>query len=143
MTENNNIQKTMPPAKAAFDDLIRLKLRREERQEQPTDIFVKSLGKTMQFIAPTHDQQLDFIAAVRRAGNINGSYDAYRCLVYDCCPMLHDDKLHAELGVVEPYDIIDKLFGPIEVMEIGDTIADMYMASLADDVKNSSSATTK
>ncbi len=123
-------------ARATFDDLIRLKLRQEQRRESSIDLDIASLGKTLQFIAPSRDQQLDFVSEVRKFGDISGSYDAYRKLVYDCCPALHDTKLHAELGVVDPYDAVDKLFAPVEVMNIGDHIADAYMSAIADDVKN-------
>lgn len=122
-------------SKATFDDLIRLKLRREERMEQLVDLPVESLGKTLQFKAPTRDEQLDFIEGVRRSGGVNGSYDAYRQLVYSCCPMLHDSELHKELGVTDPCDTVDKLFGPVEVMSIGDKLAEKFMA-MGTDIKN-------
>ena len=122
--------------KATFDDLIRLKLRKDEQKEKPVEILVESLGKNLVFTSPTRDQQLDFIGEVRKAGDINNSYAAYRKLVYDCCPMLHDTKLHEKLGIVDPYDSVDVLFSPVEVMEIGDDIADAFM-SAAKDIKNS------
>ncbi len=122
--------------RATFEDLIRLKLRREEQREHPVDIMVESLGKSLTFTAPTRDQQLSFIGEVRGAGDINGSYEAYRSLVYDCCPTLHSAKLHTELGVEDPYDVVDKLFGPVEVMNIGDQLAEHFMKALPDTVKN-------
>ena len=121
--------------KATFDDLIRLKLRRDEQREKPIEIEVESLGKTLTFTAPTRDQQLDFIGEVRNGGDINGAYGAYRKLVYDCCPDLHNTKLHADLGVIDPYDVIDTLFTPVEVMAIGDKLADNFM-SVAAEIKN-------
>ena len=122
--------------RATFDDLVRLKLRQEKRREDSIELEVSSLGKTLQFTAPSRDQQLDFVGEVRKSGDISGSYDAYRRLVYDCCPALHNTELHSKLGVVDPYDVVDKLFGPVEVMGLGDRIADAYMSAIADDVKN-------
>ena len=122
--------------RATFDDLIRLKLRREEQRGNSVEIMIESLGKPLLFVAPSRDQQLDFIGTVRKSADFSGSYEAYRCLVYDCCPALHSKELHTEFNVEDPYDIIDKLFGPIEVMHIGDELADRFMMALPDDVKN-------
>lgn len=66
---------------------------------------------------------------------IEKAYPAYRQLVYDCCPLLHDVNLHSELGVIDPYDAVDKLFTPLEVMEIGDRLAESFSA-LESDLKN-------
>lgn len=121
--------------KATFDDLIRLKLRREEQREKPIELMVESLGKTLTFTAPTRDQQLDFIGGVRNDGDIGNAYTAYKKLVYDCCGVLHDAKLHNEIGAVDPYDTVDILFSPVEVMAIGDKLADEFM-SVAAEIKN-------
>ncbi|MCI8387025.1 MAG: hypothetical protein HFE63_00975 [Clostridiales bacterium] len=121
--------------KVTFDDILRLKLRREEQQSETLEIAIPALGKSLEFKSPTCDQQLDFISAVRTAGGVDGSYDAYRKLVYDCCPMLHSDKLHAEMDVRDPYDVVDMLFTPIEVMDIGDKICDRFFKVSAE-IKN-------
>ena len=121
--------------KATFDDLIRLKLRRDEQREKPIEIEVKSLGKTLVFTAPKNAQQLDFLGEIRKAITIDGGYAAYRKLIYDCCPALHDTKLHGEIGVVDPYDTVDKLFLPVEVMSIGDELTDKSMTAEAE-IKN-------
>jgi len=121
--------------KATFDDLIRLKLRREEQREKPIEIQVESLGKTLVFKFPSNDQQLDLIADIQKLGAGN-TYEAYRKFVYDCCPMLHDTKLHEELGVVDPYDVMNVLFLPSEVLNIGDEIAAKTI-TIREDIKNS------
>ena len=121
--------------KATFDDLIRLKLRRAEQRETPIEIKVESLGKALIFIAPNKDQQLDFISGLRSAGSISNAYEPYRKFVYDCCPALHDPKLHDELGAVDPYDAIDILFPPKEVIDIGDAIADKFL-TVTSEIKN-------
>ena len=121
--------------KATFDDLIRLKLRREEQREKPIEIPVEALGKTLMFKAPSRDEQLNFIGEVRNGKDIDNVEAAYRKLIYNCCPMLHDAKLQGELGAVDPYDTVKILFSPVEVMDIGDKIADMFM-TIAKDIKN-------
>lgn len=123
---------------ALIDDLIRLKLRRDEAAAKPIEINIASLGKAMTFTMPTRDQQLDFIGAIRGSagGNfVEKAYPAYRQLVYDCCPLLHDANLHSELGVIDPYDAVDKLFAPLEVMEIGDRLTERF-GSIQADIKN-------
>lgn len=121
--------------KVTFDDILKLKLRREEQQSETLDIEIPALGKALEFKSPSCVSQLDFISEVRTAGNIENSYDAYRRLVYDCCPALHNDALHDDLNVKDPYDIIDMLFTPIEVIEIGDRICDRFF-KVTGEIKN-------
>lgn len=122
--------------KASFDDIVRLKLRREKANTKTVDIPIASLGKTLTFTSPSKDVQLDFISDVRSGGSLSVAYDAYRAFVYACCPILHDANLQNELGVVDPSDTVDKLFAPMEVYNIGDRLADEFMGPLKDDIKN-------
>lgn len=118
-----------------FDDILRLKLRREEQGKAQLDIEINSLGKSLRFSSPTRDQQLDFISALRSGGDIAGAYPAYKQLIYDCCPLLHSDEVQKEFGTVNPSDVVDKLFTPLEVIEIGDKLSERFF-HLEADIKN-------
>lgn len=121
--------------RATFDDILRLKLRREALQTETAEIEIPSLGKTLTFHAPTRDQQLDFIDKARQGGgDIAASYPAYRQLIYDSCEMLHSDAVQ-EGNSGDPRDIVDQLFTPVEAMELGDKIADRFM-TVGKDIKN-------
>lgn len=121
--------------RATFDDILRLKLRREALQTETAEIEIPSLGKTLTFHAPTRDQQLDFIdKAHRGGGDIAAAYPAYRQLIYDSCEALHSDTVQ-EGNAGDPRDIVDQLFTPVEAMELGDKIADRFM-TVGKDIKN-------
>ena len=127
---------------ATFEDLLKLKLRKEEKNSESAEFPIASLGKTLKFHAPTNVQQLDFIDAARKAGDISGCYPAYKQLVYDCCDMLHASELQNQCDCKEPTDIVDKLFTPLELIELGDKLSDRFFR-LGDAVKNSLSTTEK
>lgn len=121
---------------ATFEDLLKLKLRKEERSSEFLEIPIKPLGKALRFHAPTNDQQLDFIDAVRKSEDFSGCCPAYKQLVYDCCDMLHASELQNQCDCKEPTDIVDKLFTPLELIELGDKLSDRFFR-LGDAVKNS------
>ena len=138
MTEEKKTKREekKPLEKATFDDIIRLKLRREKANQKKIELPIESLGKTLTFVSPDKDVQLDFINDIRKSGGLSGAYDAYRAFVYACCPMLHSGELQKELDVVDPPEIVDRLFSPMEVYNLGDRLADEFMGALTDDIKN-------
>ena len=127
---------------ATFEDLLRLKLRKEEQSSEAVEFPIASIGKNLRFHAPTSVQQLDFIDAARKSGDISGCYPAYKQLVYDCCDMLHTAELQNQCDCKEPTDIVDKLFTPLELIELGDRLTDRFFR-LGDAVKNSYGTTEK
>lgn len=62
--------------------------------------------------------------------------------MYDCCDMLHSSELQNQLDCKEPIDIVDKLFTPLELIELGDRLTDRFFR-LGDAVKNSYGTTEK
>lgn len=122
--------------KATFDDIIKLKLRRDKASEKKIDLPIESLGKTLTFVSPEKDVQLDFLNDIRKSDSLSGAYDAYRAFVYACCPMLHSSELQKELDVIDPPDTVDRLFSPVEVYNLGDRLADEFMGAVTDDIKN-------
>lgn len=121
--------------RATLDDIIRLKLRNDEQAKDSIDIEIESIGKTMQFKAPTRDQQLDFISAAKSGKDISGSYPAFRQFVYDCCPILHSEEIQNQLAPAEPSEIVDKLFTPLEVIDLGDQLVEKFL-KVGADIKN-------
>ena len=113
---------------ATFEDLLKLKLRKEEQSSEAVEFPIASLGKMLRFHAPTSVQQLDFIDAARKSGDISGCYPAYKQLVYDCCDMLHTAELQNQCDCKEPTDIVDKLaaLGEAE-RQFLDAVRDIYM----------------
>lgn len=52
--------------------------------------------------------------------------EASAILVYNSCAFLHDENLQKSLEVVDPYDIVLKVFGTEKTIEIADTISDEF-----------------
>lgn len=127
---------------ATFEDLLKLKLCKEERSSEFLEIPIKPLGKALRFHAPTNVQQLDFIDAVRKSEDFSGCCPAYKRLVYDCCDMLHSSELQNQLDCKEPTDIVDKLFTPFELIELGDRLSEHFFR-IGSAVKNSFCTTEK
>lgn len=44
--------------------------------------------------------------------------------VFDACPLLHDRQLQEACECVEPYDVVEKLFTPDEIMDIATALLD-------------------
>ena len=47
-------------------------------------------------------------------------------LVYNSCAFLHDNDLQKSLDVVDPYDIVTKIFGADKTMDIANQINDAF-----------------
>lgn len=65
-------------------------------------------------------------------------YEANIRLIYESCPMLHDQELISLYEVAEPYDVVEKVFsGNIhEIANIAMKILDMYGMDQVDELKN-------
>lgn len=47
-------------------------------------------------------------------------------LIYNSCTFLHDENLQKSLEVVDPYDIVTKVFGTDRTMDIANKISDAF-----------------
>lgn len=108
--------------KLTFDDLIRRKTQREEERNQTKEIEAPSMGGTLVFSKPDEDEILNIMDKLGDNRKLQDVAKAYRELIYNCCNMLHDDNLQKEYGVVDPYDIVDKIFTKQDILKIGNEL---------------------
>ena len=110
--------------KATFDDLINKKLQKEVNQNKTIDIYISSMDRTITFKKPSDDNILDAIDEIGDNKDTKTVINAYKKLIYKNCDMLQDSKLQETLGVVDPFDTVDKIFNLTDITEIGDQLLD-------------------
>ena len=63
--------------------------------------------------------------------------DAAVTLIYNSCTFLHDEDLQKSLGVIDPYDIVTKIFNPETAIDISRQISDAFTDDeVAEKIKN-------
>lgn len=124
--------------KATLKDLINKKLQKEQKALQIKDIYVPSMDANLTFKCPSDDLLLDMLEEIGDGSSTKQIVEAYKKLLFQCCPMLQDSELHQEMEVVDPFDVVNKIFSIKEIMELGNQLADSFdMKDKADKVKNS------
>ncbi|HBM74718.1 MAG TPA: hypothetical protein DD429_04090 [Clostridiaceae bacterium] len=123
--------------KATFEDLITKKLQKEKEQFKVKDIYISSMDAYLTFKKPKDDTILDVIDEMGDMEDIRKVIDGYKKLIYLCCDMLQDPKLHDELDVKDPFDTVDVLFDLADIMEIGEQLMDLInIGAKAEAIKN-------
>ena len=124
--------------KATLKDLIAKQLQKENNKDKTYEIPVKSMGKSLIFKRPSDELKLDLIDEIGDGKNIRNVIAVYKKLIYLTCDLLQNTELHEELGVVDPFDTVDKIFDLDDLMNIGEQLMDaMDTGSVGEDIKNS------
>lgn len=97
-------------------------------------------GDTLEFVSIPDDQlldEMDPIAMDTEDRTLSSIVEATDHLIYKCCPELQNPELHAQLDVVEPWDVVKEIFSLAERNAIGGALLDfLNVSALAADVKN-------
>lgn len=105
--------------RATFDDLIARKLAKDSKRGEIRDIYVPSLGKTLAFERPADAVAIRFLDELTADGDTASLYEAYKSMIYRCCPALQSVKLAAELGAVVPTDTVPMIMDIDDVLDVG------------------------
>lgn len=103
-------------------------------------IYVRNLGGNIVLHKGSVAKVIDLMDSIENADSIKEGYEFQKQLIYMHCPIMHDKQLQDEYGCVEPYDIVDKLFGDNvgDVAKAAEEILDFYgLADEVDAIKNS------
>lgn len=123
--------------KATFEDLIKRKLQKEKDQNRTKDIYVPSMDRTLVFKKPKDNVLLDVIDEMGDMNVMSKVIEGYKKLIYLCCDMLQDTELHEKLEIVDPFEVVDKIFDLKDITEIGEQLMDLVNVSdKAEEVKN-------
>lgn len=104
--------------KATIQDLIAQKLRKSGHKSSLVEIKVPSLGLAMDFQIPSDVQILETLDSIKDDSS-QAVYDAYRDLIYRCCPLLAELAQSSEHGAVNPPDIVSDVMNIDDVLSIG------------------------
>ncbi|MDY2739570.1 MAG: hypothetical protein SOU94_07050 [Acidaminococcus sp.] len=96
--------------KATLDELLRRKLQSENDRNSFFPIEAPEIGMTFMVQRLSVDKVLDVVNEVSEGNReLKDNYEAIVRLIYDSVPLLHDEKLRAD--VFEPYDVVALVFG--------------------------------
>jgi len=110
--------------RVTFEQLVQRKSQKEEIQKQTTEIYSEELDASLVVHCPTDDQILEAMEYLSQLVDYPKRLEGFRRLVYRCCDVLQNTKLHEALGVVDPFDTVNALFTIPEIVELGGQIAD-------------------
>lgn len=120
-----------------FDDLLAMKLKKEDCINKVIEIEIPRAGKVMKFTTPKENISLKVIDEIGTDGRTSNVINAYKKLIYHSCPMLQDTKLHERLGTVDPYDVVSQIFEIKDILYIGDKLFDYTgVVGVDEEIKN-------
>jgi hypothetical protein len=108
--------------KLTFDDIIAKKLQREQDKFIKKEIEIPSMGGTLLFEKPQEEDVLNAIDMIGDGNDINVMVKAYDQLIYNCCPTLKDPKLHEQLDITVPTDIVKAVMELSDRMLVGNEL---------------------
>lgn len=123
--------------KITFEQLVQRSIQREQDKMKVKEIEISSIGGTLLLKKISENKLLDIIDEGQKTNCLSENIAVERKLIYLCCPMLQDTKLHQELGVTEPFDVVEKLFDLQETDFIAKEIMKLH------DVENFAEQTTE
>lgn len=111
--------------KATFKDLVAKAIQREQNKTKVKDIPVKSMDRSLTFVKPSENKIIDLMDELENKNSMRDQIEYMRKLIYFSCPMLQDPELHKELGVNEPFEVVEKLFDIADTNEIGEQLIEL------------------
>jgi len=112
-------------AKVTIDKLIAKRL---DDGKKKTAIFnSKELGGDIEVIRTPLNKILSLIDDVENLSTSDAMARNYE-LIYECCPILHNKELQSAYEVVEPFDIVPKIFNDNigEINSIANLVLSLY-----------------
>lgn len=116
------------------------------------EIEVEGMDGTLTFSRPSQNDLLVYMSkntkAVKSEKDEKGESqvtemdfvlmtDAAVALIYNSCTFLHDEDLQKSLEVIDPYDIVTRIFNPEVAIDISRQISDAFMDDeVAEKIKN-------
>lgn len=123
--------------KITLDDFIKKVTQKYQNRKNSMDIDAENIG-VLTFSRPSENMLLGYMNRVGSAvvsdkdGNVisqdlNVMLEASKELIYSTCSFLNNDELQKSLDVVDPLDIVTKVFGITKAIDIAGQIASEFM----------------
>lgn len=133
--------------KVTLDEFIAKATKRYQDRKTNMEIDVEGIG-TLTFTRPSENKLLKYMSEVASAvvtdkdGNqvsqdLNMMVNASKNLIYATCSFLNNTELQKSLEVVDPLDIVTKVFGVTKAIEISGKISTEFIdAEIQSKIKN-------
>ncbi len=126
--------------KITFEQLVEKSMQRERDKMKVKVVEIPSMGGTLLLQKIAEKKVLEILDSVQSDQNLVNIIGEERKLIYLCCPMLQDTKLHEALGVSDPLDVVAKLFDIKETELLAKAAMELNgagdMTQKADEIKN-------
>ena len=107
--------------KLTFDQLIAKKIEKDKNEVKFIDIEVPSMGGTLTFSKPLEEEILKCMDSISD-GLTSSVLVAYDALIYACCAYLKDEKLHEQLEIKDPENVVKTMFEVADRLQIGNEL---------------------
>lgn len=122
--------------KLTLEDIIAKKLEKEQKRNKKGTFYVESLGGKVEYVVPDESTLLRAMDKFE-AGSMEKINEAYTYLIYHSVPIIRNPELHEAYEVVDPLDIVPKVFELKERMSLGEKVLKLArLDEIGDDLKN-------
>lgn len=122
--------------RASFEDLIARKAQRDADKNKTIDIYVQSFDRALTFHRPPQKEIYELVNEVDNS-TFENSVSSTAKVIYHCCKQLQDPKLHKELDIADPYDVVASLIETCDIQLIGEELmAFLGLAHKDETIKN-------
>ena len=128
----------MTHKKATMNELLRKIEENRNRRKKEHLIYCKHLDMEIPVKMIPIEEVLDILSSVD-TNDFGEQMDAYKRIIYEHCPMLHNKNFQTE-EYVQPYDVVFDVFGNNlnAIAEFSEKIIDLYgLGDVGEKVKNS------
>lgn len=131
------MEKTKSKKMMSLEQFINKKLARDKKKGKTIDICIDGNDTYMTFTMPTDADHAECVEGASES--YEKGLEASVKMIYDCCPMLHNNEAMERAGVEYPYDIVRKTFNNVEITRISNQLIAFYSGEDdgEDKVKNS------
>ena len=127
---------TVEKKKLTLEDLIAKKTEKEHKRNATEPFYVASLDGEIGLTVPEEEvifKTMDLL----EDEDFSNILKTYSYLIYNSVPILRNPELHRAYDVVDPLDIVPKLFDIKERVQLGEQLLKMTgLDELGNDVKN-------
>lgn len=109
--------------RVTFDQLIARKSQREQDKLKIVEIYSESMDANLLCHKPSDDVVLEILGEAGEGTDVIAVNNAFKKLIYFCCDALQDTKLHTELQIVDPLDVVQTIFDLRDITELGSQLA--------------------
>lgn len=121
-------------AKLTIEDLLAQK---DRRQEDVKTVHLDGLGGELEVRRISLDKFTDYMERTQK-GNAKTKLETQYEMIYDCCPILHNEQLQEAYECKEPLDIVPRVLRE-NIMDMNALVAAIsafYGVDLYDELKN-------